>query len=386
MSSIELDDQILIVASWAPPTIGGTPTVLRNLMAAVERLGGPQFTILREDVRPIDPSESSLPTTLTLRRPRWLRRIRGGHYVLAPAVFTLVLRRLLRQPRLKPVLNLPDESFALAAALACRFARRRYALYMHNTYAEQAIHPLDKVLARIAEPWLICGARPLLVVSEALRGHYREKYGIESVFVPHAASIQGDLSSDIEALFGVPPQSYVAYTGDVYGMNLDSLQRLQRVLRRDFRGRLVLVIAGPKTEGELRRLGLEPDTVVTGADRKTILALQRYAAAVFAPLAFDSPFPDDVRTAIPSKLVEYFACGSPILVHAPRGTAMAERARSEGWAIVVDEPFEDALAAAVSRVIGDDSFRRDLLLNAKRASAAHDPTTVARTFLTALEL
>lgn len=377
--------EIFVVSSWAPPTIGGTPTVLRNLLDAVADLGGPSVRVLRQHVSPEEPWNPRWATT-TLSRPFPFKDVRGGHYVLAPAVFALVLRRIRRRPDARLVLTLPEESFALAAALACRFAGRPYALYMHNTYAEQMTHPLDKLLARAAERWLITGASPLLVLSTALRDLYLEKYGVPGIVVPHIARPSEYASLAAAALpRGLEPRSYALFTGDVYGMNLDSLQRLQRVLRRSFDRRLTFAVSGQKNARELRALGLHPDLVLTGADRQTVLALQKFAAVLLAPLAFDSPFPDEVRTALPTKVIEYLGAGSPILVHAPSESLLAGLAGREGWAEVVTTPSERALTHALERVLSDTSSVAAMERRRVKALQRHSAEAVAKTFVESLE-
>jgi hypothetical protein len=74
---------------------------------------------------------------------------------------------------------------------------------------------------------------------------------------------------------------------------------------------------------------------------------------LFLGLGFDTPHVDVIQTASPAKLPEYMASGRPILVHAPRGSHVAEYAREEGFAEVVDAPDDEALRAAVTRVLSD---------------------------------
>jgi glycosyltransferase involved in cell wall biosynthesis len=378
-------ERLLVVSSWAPPTIGGTPTVVRNLLAALRRTSSQvEVDVLRQRVRPEESTPPSCPTT-TLARPRFLENVRGGHYALAPAVFAIVLARLLRRRDLRVVITLPEESFALAAAAACRLARRPYALYMHNTYAEQMTHPLDKLLARVAERWLLTGARPLISLSEPLRELYAAKYGVDSVVVPHIVDVEEYAGATNGALpLGLTPRSYAVFTGDVYGMNLDALRRLGHVLAERFRGRLSFVVSGQKAEAELRELGVTPDVVVTGADRATVVALQRNAAILLAPLAFDSPFPEDVRTAFPTKVFEYLAADAPMLVHAPAGSALADAAEAHGWALVVTSRSEEELGRAMERLLTDTQLRERLRERCSAATERHRPENVAQAFIDSL--
>jgi glycosyltransferase involved in cell wall biosynthesis len=56
-------------------------------------------------------------------------------------------------------------------------------------------------------------------------------------------------------------------------------------------------------------------------------------------------------------LPEYMASGTPILVHAPAGSHVAEYARREDFAELVDQADDDALAAGIRRVVADSAQR-----------------------------
>src|SRR6476469_5697629 len=96
--------ELLVVSRGAPPTIGETPTVLRNLLQTLSDVYSMKIEIVRQLVRPEEPERTKWPTT-TLRRPRPLKNVRGGHYSLAPGVFAVVLLRVLRRRRLRILLT-----------------------------------------------------------------------------------------------------------------------------------------------------------------------------------------------------------------------------------------------------------------------------------------
>jgi glycosyltransferase involved in cell wall biosynthesis len=77
------------------------------------------------------------------------------------------------------------------------------------------------------------------------------------------------------------------------------------------------------------------------------------ADVLFLGLGFETAHPDVIRTAAPAKLPEYMASGRPILVHAPRGSHVAEYGREAGFAEVVDVPDEQALRVALLRLLED---------------------------------
>jgi glycosyltransferase involved in cell wall biosynthesis len=214
---------------------------------------------------------------------------------------------------------------------------------------------------------------------------YLRKYGIESTVIPHVVDGEAFSSASTSELpLGLEPGRYALFTGDVYGMNADSLRRLVHVVRNDFSGRLQIVISGQKTSEELAAMGIEPNIVLVGASHNTLVALQRYAAILLAPLAFDSPFPKDVHTALPTKVIEYLVAGPPILVHAPPGSFLAQRASAEEWAAVVSSPSEDELRSTVTRLLDDNALRESLGTRALEATRAYSAETAVDAFLSAI--
>jgi glycosyltransferase involved in cell wall biosynthesis len=378
-------DELLVVSSWAPPTIGGTPTVLRNLLRALCARYPVKVEIVRQQVLPEACDGEWIWNTTTFTRPRAVASVRGGHYALAPRVFATVFRRVMARRHMLVLVTLPEESFALASALACRLARHPYALYMHNTYADQAVHWIDRLFAPIAEKWLLRGASPLLVLSDALRDLYSQKYGIESVVVRHVVDEDPFKSARVSDLPpGVQANRYALFTGDVYGMNADSLRRLVDVLRGSFSERLQTVVSGQKTREELAAMEIEPDVVLVGAAQSELVALQKHAAILLAPLAFESPFPSDVDTALPTKVIEYLVSGPPILVHAPSSSFLAERASIDGWAAVVSEPSDEGLRSAITRLLDDEEFVAHLDVKARDASRFYCAETAVEAFVSAV--
>src|SRR5207237_922682 len=96
--------------------------------------------------------------------------------------------------------------------------------------------------------------------------------------------------------------------------------------------------------------------------------------------------PDVVRTASPAKLPEYMASGTPILIHAPRGSHVAEYAREGEFGEVVDAADDERLAAGVRRVLDDPGAAAARAQRARRlAERRHDVEVVRERFHELLE-
>ena len=113
------------------------------------------------------------------------------------------------------------------------------------------------------------------------------------------------------------------------------------------------------------------------AHKSEIPSIQRDADILFLPLAFDSPYPDLIKTASPSKMPEYLAAGRPILIHAPEYSYIAHYARERGFGMVVDRPDPEELKRALLLLLEDESLRKRVVLNALKTVQNHDARKVS---------
>ena len=111
-----------------------------------------------------------------------------------------------------------------------------------------------------------------------------------------------------------------------------------------------------------------------------------HADVLFLGLSLHSDHPEIVRTATPARLVEYMASGRPLLVHAPAGSHVAEYARREDFAEVVDSADAEALLAALRRVLEDGDLSAARGARARQiAVRRHDAARVGAAFAAILD-
>ncbi|HWC25536.1 MAG TPA: glycosyltransferase, partial [Solirubrobacteraceae bacterium] len=107
--------------------------------------------------------------------------------------------------------------------------------------------------------------------------------------------------------------------------------------------------------------------------------IQQEAQVLFLPLAFDSPYPDVVRTSAPAKMAEYLAARRPILVHAPADSFVSSYFRRHGCGVVVDRNDPATLAEALQRILDDAELRERLCAAAwERAGEDFHPDSARR--------
>src|SRR5439155_16530435 len=125
--------------------------------------------------------------------------------------------------------------------------------------------------------------------------------------------------------------------------------------------------------------GIRGPVVVNGhVPVEEALRLQQSADVLFLPLAFQSPYPQIIRTSAPGKLGEYLASGRPILAHAPADSFVSWYLREHGCGLVVDREDPDALAAAIARLDAEEGLRRELAARALERVRADFALAAAR--------
>lgn len=126
-----------------------------------------------------------------------------------------------------------------------------------------------------------------------------------------------------------------------------------------------------------------PDVALRGhlASSEVFEELRR-ADILFLPLAFDSHFPELIRTSCPMKTGEYLASGRPILVHAPAGSFLDWYFTRHECGVVVSERDPEVLAEAIRRIRDNVELRERIGRNARaRALADFDLEPARKAFV-----
>lgn len=88
-----------------------------------------------------------------------------------------------------------------------------------------------------------------------------------------------------------------------------------------------------------------------------------------------------IKYSMPTKAPEYMASGTPIIIFAPKDTALVQYAEKYNWAIVVTENSIQVLSKKLKNLILNKSFREQVAKTAKNiAETRHGSEFVAREF------
>jgi glycosyltransferase involved in cell wall biosynthesis len=364
-----------VLSHVLPPAWSGQAMMLWKLLAPRD----PSEYILISGGTRDGASAGTLPARrYNVARPRVHTRV-GLPFTLLARSWRLA--SILRRERCSAVVACTGDLYDLPTAfVASRLARARFYPYLFDDFAHQWPDARHRAVARALEPTLVRRSHATIVPNEFLRDALEERYGVTPTIVRNAC--------DLTAYDTVPPaveRGTIVYTGAVYGAQIDALAALVRAIGfvNDRGVRVRLHLHTSASVEELAARGLAGPVTVHGHRAGTEMpAIQRAADVLFLPLSFAADYHAEViRTAAPGKMGEYLAARRPILAHAPRNSFVSWYFRKYDCGLVVDEPDDRELAAALERLLGDHALRDQLTVNAgERARVDFDIGKARRAF------
>jgi glycosyltransferase involved in cell wall biosynthesis len=289
-----------------------------------------------------------------------------------------------------PMMSLVDQ---ISAEFSCPFALHIMDDWPSYRYRDGVLQGIVRSHMERRLRSLISRAASLLVVSDAMAAEYEARYG--RTFLPVHNPVDLQRWDALAAAYGDEPDRppndclRVVYAGKV---NSDTSGSLLDVAE---------VISDMSSHGQ--RISLRVNTPDTGAPAVTRMAacrgvvvapageycrvpsLMKAADVLLLPLDFDERSVRSMRLSMSTKVSEYLASGRPVLTYAPRGSAVAEYARTGGWSLLVDERDPAAIRRALNLLMEDRALRREMGSRARQVAAeSHDASRVRAQFRAAL--
>lgn len=286
-------------------------------------------------------------------------------YTLASKMSARRVARILQRERCEAVVACTDNLLDLPTGyFASRLAGVPFYAYIFDDYAQKWLPRKERAFAQRIEPRVLKGAAGIIVPNEFMQNELRRRHGVESTVIHNPC----DLSDyeQVEDVMAPPREDFmIVYTGAVYDAHYDAFRNLLAALEALPTPATKLHLYTSYEHGNLMEQGLRGPVVYHDhSEPQTMPRVQRAADVLFLPLAFNSPYPQVVKTSAPGKMGEYLAARRPVLVHAPADTFIAWYFRRYDCGLVVDQCEPAKLMEAINRLRGDANLRERLSQNA----------------------
>ncbi len=346
-------DKLLIFSQRFPPSVGGTPTVMGNL---IDSLMDQNLTVL----------------SLAEIGEKYANQVEFEHYRLRPnnkiirkldPIGLSIIPRVIGKAKLvhkkhnsSAVLSVfPGTPYMIASYLFSIKHDIPLFPYFLDTWPEARWRRIERAISKYYESKVIERAQKVYVLTPALRDHFLEKYPKcrnKLKIIPHSVRYPFDLP---------PPQSrwnhngtHIVYTGQIYRATFDPIKLLLESFHHIEELNPKLTISSPETEKTLKSYGLwngERLTVVNLEHSSDVAGLQASADILFNPVSFDFENDKQTQTLYPTKTFEYLKARKPMLVCGPGTTSFVKQAKLEKFAYVVDKKDAQLLAQTIKLIV-----------------------------------
>jgi glycosyltransferase involved in cell wall biosynthesis len=204
----------------------------------------------------------------------------------------------------------------------------------------------------------------VIAPNEFLRDELRRRFRIEPIVIHNACDLsvyEGERGGEDEGSGGGGVEGRIVYTGGVGVLHFDAFRNLVAAVESLGRDGVKLHLYTPQRRAEIDGAGIRGPVVYHEHEPVSAMpAIQQSADVLFLPLAFESAYPEIVRTAAPGKMGEFLAARRPVLVHAPPDSFIAWYFRHFECGLVVDRNDPAELARALELLLSDIVLREKL--------------------------
>ncbi|MBI3596523.1 MAG: glycosyltransferase [Nitrospirae bacterium] len=324
-------------------------------------------------------------------------KLRCGHYYVGKTIFgdytrwssirewldvpSMVAKGLsiIRKEKVTDILIHPTSgNFLLASYILHRLTGIPLYVYMLDLYSAAQTFKIRKLMSVPIERLVMRASKKVFVMSEALQDFYKRKYNIQTVLLRHPIELPQNGSRIAKKVkINRNTKKTIVFTGMIYEAQLDALQNLVSAVNE--LSEVEFHIYSQRAVPKLITMGLSGSNIIHHGyvDPSKISSIQREADILFLPMAFNSPYPDIIKTASPGKLPEYLASGAPVLVHAPEDAYISWYAKTYRWGLVVDKPSPELLKEAIWNLLNNGTLREQLVENALKTVQMHDGLAVS---------
>ena len=359
--------KLLYVCDFPPSHLRGGTILMSRLLQEYPRqqisvVSGSTLTHLSPSDGRLDCEHILFPATDN--KGRWgLGRLKAALDWLLVPVLTLLVIWLTRRKHADVIVTVAYGHFFIAAALAARITGTPYILFVHDDWVFTHAQ-FSYVLRYVASPvfhLVARGASHIYAVSWQMQQWLMSAYGVASeVQLPSCEPHDTQATLDIS-----PGELRIIFAGTGSAANEDGIRLIIDIIKRDELKKYGIDSASlrfyttPMSNELKRELGFDHPCVHfhPWVAQQELPRVLKSADILFLPFSFHDSQRVVVRSSFPSKLADYLASGTPILMLGPDYADIVRYAKQAGFAEVVDRNDREAVASAIARVVHSSAYR-----------------------------
>ncbi len=382
----ETKNSFLAVSYSVPQLASGTPVTVRRFLKnftsnEVVLIGRPVKKNDRLEVEKLLFKVISLPTLpVGVRGERFWRIISviPGIILGLYAIYRYKLKSILAFYR--------DEGSLLTGYLLHRLTNLPFFPYFFDLYQENYPNGFQGEMAKWLQPRVFNSAKKVIVLSEGIRKYYEEQYRISSFVLPHCSD---NFSKKKPTKRKIKEEVIkIGYLGGVNFTRLYSLKLLTDAINNN--NQYLIHYFTPTSKEYLKENDLLRSNVIVSymPDDSQLINDLTMCDILFLPSSRDTGthfFEQQMLTGFPTKILDYFLCRRPILVHGQPDffvTGFFEKYRCGH----IVNGGSNKIFEGLERLKLDQAYCEELIINANRALEYFDGVRISNDFRDILSL
>jgi len=270
----------------------------------------------------------------------------------------------------------PDEFYMNAAYKVSKKLNLPFYTWFHNTYLDNR-KGLLKMVAKRLEPRFFDHARTNFVMSDGMNDYYKKAHpNLSFTTLVHG--------------FDLPKVGYKAFTPNKETVRFMFTGSFNEACREAAVRQLKTILKNPNYHVHLFTGNPVTDFEAEGITGKNVhyegfVSTEEFHRRLtefdimLLPHGFDGNRTDiEYATMFPTRTIPMLYSNRPIFAHSPKGAFLTDFLRKNDCAEIVDEKDEDAINAAVHRLLNDGKRREHLVKNALKTVQIFDLNRISQ--------
>ncbi|MDD5638972.1 MAG: glycosyltransferase, partial [Candidatus Pacebacteria bacterium] len=307
-----------------------------------------------------------------IKRSRILGAL-GGIFIITSQIVMIVRtgKKSIKEENIELMIGFSDYGPAMISTyLLHKMTKIPYYIFLFDLYKDNfyTVFPAN-FLAKVFEPKIFRDAEKIIVTNKSTLNFYNKEYGDQigsKIIVIHNSAMAESYLTSKTDYNPVPPYS-VVFTGSIYWAQVESIKNLIKAIEEINDLEIHFKIYCPNPKDYLQKIGITESKKIkiSIAPPEKMPEIQTQADILFLPLSWNTKGQKIIETATPGKLADYLISNRPILIHAPSSTFLAQYAKENNFALVVDEENIEKLKSAIKKLLFDKEFSKQIIENAK---------------------